>query len=119
MSNEQKNSISKKCFEKIVADTGYKLLSSYKNNKVKVELECPNGHKWTVRPFSFKNGSRCPECRKYDIKMRKGNEFREFVNDNGHKLLSGYKNAKEKVLIRCNNGHEYEIKPNDFKSGIR
>lgn len=41
---------------------GYKLLSEYKNNRVKDLIECPEGHQFKVKYYHFKQGSRCPIC---------------------------------------------------------
>ena len=44
---------------------GYTLLSSeYSNNREKLEVICPNGHKWKVSFFDFKvRNVRCPYCK--------------------------------------------------------
>ena len=45
---------------------GYKLLSTeYLNSHTKLLIKCPNpNHKpYEVKFYSFKNGSRCPECK--------------------------------------------------------
>jgi hypothetical protein len=34
----------------------------YKSSHVKMKFECTNGHEWEARPYSIKNGSRCPKC---------------------------------------------------------
>jgi len=49
-----KNSLSKE---------GYKLLSTVYNNAFdKLEVECPNGHKYFVRWNDWQQGCRCPKC---------------------------------------------------------
>lgn len=42
---------------------GYKLLSTeYKNAHTKLQIECDEGHQYSVTWNKFKNGCRCPEC---------------------------------------------------------
>ena len=52
----------KEYFIKQVKDEGYKLVGDYVNSKTKLELECNKGHKYFVKPNSFKTGNRCPHC---------------------------------------------------------
>ena len=50
--------------KKYIESFGYELLSDeYKNNKTKLLVQCPNGHKWETRfaDFKFKE-TRCPVC---------------------------------------------------------
>ena len=53
------------------------------------------------------------------MKTNYAENFKELVKSNGYELLSEYKSAKTKVKIRCNNDHEYKVRPDDFKSGKR
>ncbi|KFZ25609.1 MAG: hypothetical protein KQ78_02183 [Candidatus Izimaplasma bacterium HR2] len=108
-----------KIFDILVEQEGYKLLSEYKkNNNTKVKLNCPKGHLWDVIPKNFKRGIRCPKCsNKCPIQAKE--QFDLLVEQEGYEILSEYKGALKKVKIRCNKGHEYEVKPNDFKSGYR
>jgi hypothetical protein len=46
-------------------------------------------------------------------------EFNDLVESEGYVLLSEYKKDKERVGIKCPNGHIYKIKPNTFKNGCR
>lgn len=51
-------------FIEVLAKEGYRLLTKYKNTKVKVTVECPKGHKYTVLPNNFTyHFSRCPHCK--------------------------------------------------------
>lgn len=45
--------------------------------------------------------------------------FKSFVESEGYSLLSEYKTSKLKVKLRCDRGHEYEVKPNNFNNGQR
>jgi predicted Zn-ribbon and HTH transcriptional regulator len=96
---------------------GYKLLSDeYKNSRTKLLVECPEGHKYEVTFYNFKNSnSRCPECAKYSYE-----EIKEYIEGFGYKLLSTeYINNKSKLLLQCPNGHKWKTKYNDFQQGHR
>ncbi len=102
-------------FKKMVNKVGYKLLSEYKNNKTKVKIRCNYGHEYDVTPSSFKNGSRCPVCvGKCPVQAKE--HFLELLEKERYELLSEYKNTRTKVKLRCSKGHEWDIKPNSFKS---
>ena len=48
---------------------GYTLLSNtYKNNKGKLSIKCPNGHIYNISFDSFQQGHRCFDCGKHTIK---------------------------------------------------
>ena len=105
-------------FKELVEQNDYVLLSDYVNARTKVKIRCNKGHEYKVTPNEFKKGSRCPECpRNYSIQAKK--EFLELLTKEGYILIGEYTNNKTKVLIRCDKGHEYKVKPNDFKSGYR
>ncbi len=108
----------KEQFIELVERIGYELLSEYKNSKIKVLIRCKKGHEYKAKPNDFKNGNRCPVCSRLCPKQAK-KQFIELLHQKEYKLLSEYTNNKTKVLIRCDKGHEYKVKPNDFKSGNR
>ncbi len=106
-------------FKELVEQEGYELLSKYKTNKTKVKLKCPEGHEYSVIPSNFKNqGKRCPKCSNRCSEQAK-EQFKELLESKGYELLGEYINAKTKVEIRCNKGHDWNVKPNNFKSGNR
>jgi len=46
-----------------IEEQNYTLLSdTYKNSDTKLELKCPEGHKYETPFKTFKNGNRCPVC---------------------------------------------------------
>ena len=105
----------------IIENEGYTLLSdNYKNNRTKIELICPYGHEYKVTFGDFYNsGSRCPLC--YNKKRNKDNVLKydyvkNYIEQKGYTLLSvSYKNSKQKLLVRCHEGHEYKVTFNNFK----
>jgi len=98
---------------------GYKLLSKeYKNNKIKLKLQCPEGHEFEIKYGKFQQGRRCPEC--YD-KQKLIYEFvKGVIEKEGYKLLSNkYVNNHTKLKLQCPEGHEFEMGWNSFKQGQR
>ena len=45
-------------------------------------------------------------------------EVKNYVESRGYKLLSKEYKTKEKILLRCPNGHDWEVKFHSFKSGV-
>ena len=101
---------------------GYKLLSeAYVNNNTKLIICCPNGHNYHVRYANFKQGNRCPYCKRIDYK-----EVKMEVEKFGYKLLSTFNDIAEKlngtvgistnIKVKCPNpNHEiYEVKLSKF-----
>lgn len=98
----------------------YAVLSSYKNNRVKVKMrhnKC--NHIWMVTPTSFLSGARCPNCmnrKNPDVFIK---EVYELVGDE-YVFLERYKNSRTKIKCRHNIcGYEWMIQPNGFLNGIR
>ena len=101
-----------------IENEGYELLSTdYKNNKSKIKIKCPNGHISEVRFDVFKRGHRCGICAN-NVTFSQ-NEVSSFLENEGYKLLSDYKNINEKIKLECPNGHIYEQRFGDFKNGHR
>lgn len=96
----------KKQFEK----EGYKLLSGeYINNKQKLEYECPNRHKHSVRWNSWSaSHHRCPYCAGQGKPTIE--EIREAFRKEGYTLLTEeYVNNKKKLEYVCPKGHLHKI----------
>jgi ribosomal protein S27E len=105
--------------KEFIEKEGYKLLSDvYKNNSSKLEVQCPEGHKYSVGFNSFKNNIRCPYC--YGNKKLTFEYVKEFIEKEGYKLLStNYVDTRNKLEIQCPEGHIYQITFSTFKSGHR
>ena len=104
---------------------GYKLLSQeYTNAREKLKLQCPEGHIWEVRFYSFKNnGTRCFHCKVKERSEKRKHSY-DFVKNEfekeGYKLLSTeYHKNDENLLVECPKGHNYEVRFNNFKQGKR
>lgn len=85
---------------------GYKLLSkSYKSNRQKLLLECPNGHEWETTFHNFKDGE--ADCFWCHIHVSKFEEsVREYVN----KIYSGAVIYNDRTQITSiDTGHMLEL----------
>lgn len=110
-------------FCEFVESQNYKLLSPYIKSNIKVSLQCPENHIFEMKPANFKFGQRCPECYKLNKRLNcrlTYEHVKSFIEDAGYKLLSKtYETAHEKLLVRCPEGHEYEVQYANFYSGKR
>ncbi|EEM19269.1 hypothetical protein bthur0001_56340 [Bacillus thuringiensis serovar tochigiensis BGSC 4Y1] len=94
---------------------GYKIIGEYINNRTKIQLICPTGHNWKVRPYSFSYlSSRCAICNKQSPQESK-RAFFELCKSEGYEVLSEYINNKIKVKVLCPLKHEFETSPANFK----
>jgi hypothetical protein len=88
----------------------------YINNNTKMKYKCSCGNVSYIKFGNFKLGQRCMECsgnKKYTYE-----QIKEIVESHGFKLLSKeYKNANEKLKIKCKNGHEHEMSLSVIKRG--
>ena len=98
---------------------GYKLLSEeYINNKTKLKMICPKGHKFEVRFDMFKHGQRCPICA--GTKKITYEEAKSYIESFDYRLISNeYINNKTKLKMKCPKDHEFEMRFDHFKRGIR
>lgn len=98
---------------------GYTLLSKkYKNANTKLKIRCDKGHEYEVIWNNFKKGKRCPYC--YGNKKLSYIAVKKYIESNGYILLSKeYKNSSVKLKVRCDKGHEYEVKYSHFRAGVR
>lgn len=101
---------------------GYTLLSEkYVNARTKIKIKCKHGHIQEVTLNSFKtNNGGCRKCadlkeikrKRYTIK-----EIDKYLNDANYTLLSkDYTCNKDKLLIKCDKGHIFEMSFSKFKN---
>lgn len=108
--------------KKYIESFGYKLLSGeYENGKSVLTVVCSEGHEYQTTMLRFKNQeSRCPICsRKKASEKRKHdyNFIKEMIGIYGYELLSTeYKDVKSPLLIKCPNGHEFEMSFDKFNN---
>jgi hypothetical protein len=101
---------------------GYTLISKeYINCETKLEMICPEGHQHSSRYDNFKSGFRCNVC---GIKQRTEQlkysyqEVKDYIESfKGYELLSdNYIDCKNKLKIKCNQGHIFETTFDRFKN---
>ncbi len=104
-----------------IESNGYKLLSKeYKKCKDKICLSCPENHIIKIRYSAFKQGERCLKCFQNNKKISYSDLKNKIESIKGYKLISKtYKNNKNKINIKCNFGHIFSMRYNDFQSGHR
>ena len=132
--NKQK--YSKEEVEMLLSREGYVLNSEYKNIRDNIEMICPNGHTTNMSFASFENGHRCKHCKETDKnrnlegfktnnkKFNKGNkkytldEARNILKEVGFELLDEeYNGIKSQVNIRCEHGHEVNMRFDKARNG--
>ena len=105
-------------FLSLIKENGHIAGSEYINNSTKVLIDFNCGHepRWTT-PNAYKKGNRCSKCSRKCSDQAK-EEFLDLIKENGHALMTEYKNNHSKVLIDYNCGHgAHWVKPNAYKSG--
>jgi Zn ribbon nucleic-acid-binding protein len=98
----------------------YKLLSTeYKNAQTKLEIQCPEGHTFSMILNNFQQGQRCPDC-KFNKQRHTYSYVKEYIEETGYRLLSTeYKNIKTKLKMMCPEGHIFKMSFNVFQSKHR
>lgn len=71
----------------------YTITGKYKNTMLSVNVVCPEGHKWSIRPNDFKGGQRCPHCQGSTGQRRLQDILSEHIKEdviyNDRKILNG------------------------------
>ena len=115
--------------EKIKKYNEYKKLFESENYKVvskeiitvvdkPFNLICPNGHNTNMTVNNFKQGKRCKYC---SGNQKHSYEYvKEKIENERYTLLSKeYIAESEKLLVKCPNGHEYNVTYGRFRQGDR
>lgn len=99
-----------------VEKRGGKLIGSYHSSDNKVELQCSNGHIFSVLPRDLVSyGNWCRRCSLGSDKARE--DFFSLVTMKGGKVLGEYRDTSTKVDIECAHGHRFSSIPSGVKSG--
>jgi len=98
---------------------GYQLLSTeYLSYKKKLDILCPQNHRYMVTYGNFQSGNRCPECSihtKHTLESAK-----QYIESFGYQLLSTeYVGANAKLDVLCPAEHLYKVSYANFQSGRR
>ena len=95
----------------------YTLNSIYINSQSKDQLTCPVGHEIQMKFASFRHGYRCLTCSGSEKLTHE--YISNYYKEHDYILNSIYENCKTKDQLTCPNGHEIEIRFNDFQQGRR
>lgn len=101
---------------------GYECLSDiYTNSGDKLIFKCDKGHTYKAIWASFQSGNRCPMCSKYCNKYTIDSIKQKVIElESGYNCISKiYKTAHILLKFKCNSGHEFKMRWNDFKKGHR
>jgi len=112
-------------------DRGYTLITEeYQNNKQRLEYICPKhpDDPQTTRLNDLLHGHGCKLCgqersiqnmrKQADSQRLKYEEVKEEIEKEGFTLLSTeYKNANQRLNIKCPKGHESRSRIGDFRAG--
>ncbi|MEH1790005.1 MAG: hypothetical protein V7L23_31675 [Nostoc sp.] len=92
----------------------------YVDNKSKIPLVCPNGHKTHKSYADFQKGSGCWECS--GVKKLDTKDVVYFIQKEGWTIADPcweYKNNLTKIPLVCPNGHKSDKTYSDFRQGYR
>lgn len=89
-------------------------VEEYIDARTPIIHECLKGHKWNVKPSNILGGSNCPQCDRQS-KMYTTESYRQSIK---YEVLEPYKGSKTKILHRCEQGHEWYVRPNDVINGV-
>jgi len=103
--------------KKLAARLDGKCLSkSYRGTQSKLLWQCGKGHRWRTKPATISQNCWCPYCAGTQKSTLK--DLRDLAKSRGGKILSRrYVTAHEKALWRCSQGHLWEARPMDIRSG--
>ena len=80
---------------------GFKLYGEFIKSSVKIDVECPGGHRRLVRFADFKRKASCPICS--GVAKITISEIEELLNTRGYKLIEY--NGSRNILVQCDKNH--------------
>jgi hypothetical protein len=96
---------------------GICLSDAYLGNNVKLKWQCNKGHLWEAAPRDIKSGNWCPACSGRD-KQENYRIILEKVKEKGGRCISDkYTDAQTKLLLECENGHQWLSNFTSIKKG--
>ena len=110
-------------FEKVksfLSEINYELLQDYYlSNRSKLKLKCCNGHEYESTWVNLQAGKRCKKCA-IEKQKRPIEEIINMVEQEGYTFIQELEEFKERrIMVRCPEGHEYDVSVNKFKLGRR
>ena len=105
-------------FINMTKDRGDTVVGEYTEVRNKVAMICGKaGHKFSIRPSSYKRGEGCPKC-SGQCPEQAHDKFIAAAKDRGDTVVGGYINSNKKVEMVCGKaGHKFAITPTDYKGG--
>lgn len=92
------------------------LSTKYINCDTKYEFKCTKCHTFHATYSSVRSGSSCPYC--YGNAKNTIYNMKILASKKGGIVLSDiYINALTKLIWRCSEGHEFQMRPNDVQQG--
>lgn len=89
----------------------------------KLDFKCNHGHTFKMAWADFQSGQRCPKCKgiKNAERCKLGyDEVKSYIESKEYSLLSKYyRNAQQRLLIKCDKNHVFEMSYNHFQRGQR
>lgn len=82
-----------------------------------VRFICINNHEISRKVSALQELKNCPECFKIIRKLEASKVLEKVVEEKGGTLLSEYTTTRQKVKIKCFNGHIFEKQPDKITSG--
>ncbi len=86
---------------KYCESVGFKLHGKFVKSSIKIDVECPFGHRRLVRFADFKRKTSCPVCN--GVAKITIPEIEELLNTRGYKLIEYY--GSKKILVQCDKNH--------------
>ena len=97
------------------------LSPEYLGSKIPLKWRCEKGHQWEAMLSDIKRGRWCGECGRARTAASRRLSIDHAIQiakeRNGECLSSEYKNNQEKLLLRCQEGHEWEAPLGLIKQG--
>lgn len=110
--------------KKYIEDNGNGIIllsKTYKNNREKLEMQCPCGNIFYMSFDNFKKGQRCPKCgikKRAKTQAHDYNYVKQMFEDNGYELVSEeYKNAFGKLEAYCPKHGNFTTTFSDVRQG--
>ena len=87
----------------------------------KVWWECEREHRWEATANNIVYMKRwCPFCYRDRIGSEdKKKKFMKWVEQNNYHLTSEYVNRAEQVVVSCDRGHEWKVRPTNIVNSTR
>lgn len=111
--------------------------TEYVNNRTKLDITCPRGHKWYANWDSIRANKRCMQCYEAGIQKARLNKkvkpkgwaehrekmyikFRDSLSAEGYEIQTDrYVNNRIRVPVKCSRNHNWTVSWSAWTSGER